>query len=122
MAEVKRELKTGDRVGRLKIVDVFLREAGRNRLSFARVECDCGTTKDVRLRALVEGTVSCGCLSAEKASSRLKKQNANRFLGKPLPDGCMLTIVGEKYWSRGVSLGCIRSGANANAARRLTFY
>lgn len=57
------KVKTGDRYGRLAIVDeIVRREKGR----FFLCQCDCGSESVVRLGHLRNGhTKSCGCLQSE---------------------------------------------------------
>ena len=56
--------------GRLEI----LRKLTRGRRSYFECRCACGTVKLVRADNVLSGlTRSCGCLSREKASERLKR-------------------------------------------------
>ncbi len=57
-------------LGRLTIT----REFTRNSRRYFECLCSCGTVKIIRADNVKSGaTLSCGCLSREKASERLKK-------------------------------------------------
>jgi hypothetical protein len=57
-------------LGRLTI----LRKLTRNHRAYFECKCTCGTVKIIRADNVLSGTTrSCGCLSREKASERLKK-------------------------------------------------
>lgn len=64
------ELKIGDRIGRLTVIgfDEDLIEKDGRSLEMARVKCDCGNEKSVRVKSLTSSnpTQSCGCLRIDK--------------------------------------------------------
>lgn len=75
--------QVGDKIGRLTIRGIYQEDIGTQMRSMARVECDCGRKKTVRLTAMVQGkTVSCSCWKGEKASERLKVANTTHGLSK----------------------------------------
>jgi hypothetical protein len=53
------------RSGQLVVIeDLGMREVGGHRISYVRVQCDCGQRRDVRATHLTKGQpVSCGCQS-----------------------------------------------------------
>ncbi len=61
----------GERFGRLTVTESFTPEHGGQ--SWARVLCDCGHSKAVRVNSLRRGmTQSCGCLNQELRTVRAK--------------------------------------------------
>lgn len=64
---------TGQRFGRLTVVECCGRSKDGQKVYLCR--CDCGTEKKVRSGNLRNGnTQSCGCLSAEKTAERSRKR------------------------------------------------
>jgi predicted SprT family Zn-dependent metalloprotease len=50
------------------------RKLARGHRAYYECQCSCGTVKTIRADNVKSGaTLSCGCLSREKASERLKK-------------------------------------------------
>jgi hypothetical protein len=79
-------LKTGERVGRLTVIEIAkLTDQGR----FYRCACDCGGEIIVRGASLVRGnTRSCGCLRSEKTGERarvLNRTHGHTIGGKTTP-------------------------------------
>jgi hypothetical protein len=72
-------LKTGERVGRLTVIEIAkLTDQGR----FYRCACDCGGEIIVRGASLVRGnTRSCGCLRSEKTGERARVLNRTHGRG-----------------------------------------
>lgn len=59
--------RVGEKHGRLVILEV----ESRNNRSFARVRCDCGIEKQVRIDQVIDGTtISCGCANREYTAAR----------------------------------------------------
>ncbi|MCF8890638.1 HNH endonuclease [Priestia megaterium] len=70
--EIDREM-LGQRFGRLVVIEKSTNQASNG--SFYWIcRCDCGNTKEVRRRNLIEGIAqSCGCLKSELTSNRMKQ-------------------------------------------------
>lgn len=60
---IPKEVVIGERIGRLIVQEELPK---RDRYTFYRVVCDCGTVKDVNRSSLISrATMSCGCLRKE---------------------------------------------------------
>lgn len=71
------EINVGDRFGRLTVLSEAERRHGSRRYV---VRCDCGAEKVVFGVGLRRGTTrSCGCLSRELASARMKARHGEVF-------------------------------------------
>jgi len=82
-----RELK-GKRFGKLVVLEYLgLKVLGINkkRLSVCKVECDCGTIKEIPLNQLIQGTISCGCegikIGSKHSSWKGEEMVNGRFFG-----------------------------------------
>ena len=74
-------------LGRLTIT----REFTRNSRRYYECQCSCGTVKTVRADNVKAGsTLSCGCLSREKASARLKKLHRDKDTRKEQKDATLV--------------------------------
>ena len=82
------KLKIGDRVGRLTIIgfDEDLIEKDGRRRKMAKVRCDCGNEKTIRVKSLTSKnpTQSCGCLRLERVheAKTIHGESRGRFVGK----------------------------------------
>ena len=64
---------TGQRFGRLIVLDRYTTGVGRKTRLFWNCLCDCGNKTSVRSDALKAGTMSCGCLGAERRKKACTK-------------------------------------------------
>lgn len=59
----------GKKYGYLTILDIYVKQYGKKKRSFAKCKCDCGNIKEIRLDHIKSGaSKSCGCLQKEKAA------------------------------------------------------
>jgi hypothetical protein len=73
--------RTGQRFGRLLVVEMRSERKG-NRVIYL-CKCDCGILLDVNSSALVTGnTTSCGCYAAERASALFRKHGSSNNRGQ----------------------------------------
>lgn len=101
----KKEIPIGTRFGRLVVLKEERHPNEKKRLSYL-CQCDCGKTKIVRAKFLLNGkTNSCGCLAVEK---RREAQNNKAKLSDPKPGDRfgMITVlemcpIGQKEFNRG---------------------
>ena len=119
----RKEIAVGTRFGRLVVVkeERLLKDPGR--LSYL-CQCDCGKTKVVRARNLLDGTTSsCGCHAVEK---RREAQNRKAMLSDPKPGDRfgMITVlevlpIGQKEFNGGDrSVRCRCDCGNIFVARK----
>lgn len=99
---------TGQRFGRMAVVEFAGQDSRRRSLWLCR--CDCGNTKVVQGYSLGKYTVSCGCLQRETASKTFKKHGQrksrlyNIWIG--IKDRCNNETNGMYYLygARGISV------------------
>lgn len=61
----------GKKYGHLTILDIYVKQDGKKKRSFAKCKCDCGNIKEIRLGHIKsEASKSCGCLQKEKAAQQ----------------------------------------------------
>lgn len=66
----------GRTFSRLTILDIVQSDS---RNLYAKCSCDCGSIKEIQLRAIKDGTTkSCGCLSAELSRERMLGKSGSR--------------------------------------------
>ena len=97
MAKKKIEIKSGDRYGRLTVieeVEPYIRPSGSKERRF-KCRCDCGNVKIVLLSSLRSGrTSSCGCYARQMASKSNSKTNEYDLSGEI---GIGYTSKGEQF-------------------------
>lgn len=107
----RRTINIGDRVGRWLIVG-----KSEHRKYHVKAICDCGTERDVATDTLKKGrSMSCGCLSSEKSSSRMAGRN--NTAGKPLSAETKVKLsiaVSEKH-----KAGCFETAEVKESLQRL---
>ena len=93
----KLEVKSGDRYGRLTVIEEVepkIYSSGYKERRF-KCQCDCGNTTIVTLKKLRNGhTSSCGCLQKQKASEANSKVNKFDLSGEI---GIGYTSKGERF-------------------------
>lgn len=122
--------RTGQRFGRLVVTG---RAPNRGRQTYSRVQCDCGTVKDVMTSSLVTGsTVSCGCLGRERIDGlrgTAKIDLTGETFGRLTVTGRAASRKRGVYWrtvcecgnERVFSTGSLRSGAAISCGRHGRF-
>lgn len=75
----KKEVKVGDKFGRLEVIKFVGKDKNYHKFWICR--CACGNTKIINGSNLLNGqTKSCGCLLREKSKENLKMANSARTL------------------------------------------
>ncbi len=71
-----REVKVGDKLHRLTIDKLYLKEHYGQNSTFADCTCECGNTKSIKLAAIIDGnSTSCGCYKSEVKSKECSERN-----------------------------------------------
>jgi len=84
---------------------------GDKNLTYVPVRCDCGTTKSLKATVVTSGaSKSCGCLSREKASERMAKQNKEFAKWRTGKSKYLDTKVGSRYGRLTVTSSAFRVG------------
>ena len=101
---------TGQRFGRLVVLEMKSNPNPKNKHILAICKCDCGTIKTIRARCLLEGQESCGCKAKE---DRAKINTKHGDFGTRLYrtwNGMLNRTKRkspkekERYWGRGISV------------------
>jgi len=75
-------VKIGDKINRLTIMGLCIKDCGTQLKTFAKCRCECGNITDVRLTSIIQNKIkSCGCLRNEEASKRISKMNYKHGMG-----------------------------------------